>query len=99
LIQGEHEIGNGERVPDRAAPVAFGSTANCTFPPAEPDAPSVIVIRGTPLTAVHMHHDAIDGNAAENGRRVRIARDVTLAREADATLSKVPSTPQDQLNA
>jgi hypothetical protein len=43
------------RVPDRAAPVAFGSTANCTFPPPEPDPASVIVIHGTPLTAVHVH--------------------------------------------
>ena len=43
------------RVPDRAAPVAFDSTANCTFPPPEPEPPSVIVIHGTPLTAVHVH--------------------------------------------
>lgn len=43
------------RVPDRAAPVAFGSTANWTFAPPEPEPPSVIVIHGTPLTAAHVH--------------------------------------------
>ena len=47
------------RLPDREAPVVFGSTANWTFPPPEPEPPSVIVIHGTPLTAVHVHPTAV----------------------------------------
>ena len=48
------------RVPLRGAPVPLGSTANCTFPEPEPDAPSVIVIHAAPLTALHGHPPAVE---------------------------------------
>ena len=40
-------------VPDRGAPVAFGSTLNWTAPSPLPEAPPVTAIQGTWLTAVH----------------------------------------------
>ena len=40
-------------VPARAAPVALGSTLNCTVPPPDPLAPPVTVIHEALLTAVH----------------------------------------------
>ena len=65
-------------VPDRAAPVAFGSTANCTFPPPEPEPPSVIVIHGTPLTAVHVHPPDVPTETVPTPPEAGIVCDVGL---------------------
>jgi hypothetical protein len=43
------------RVPTRELPVVFAAIANCTLPLPLPDAPDVIVIQGTLLTAVQVH--------------------------------------------
>src|SRR5215212_7691963 len=42
-------------VPERAAPVVFGSTLKLTLPPPDPGEPAVTAIQGALLIAVQLH--------------------------------------------
>ena len=66
------------RVPLRGAPVPLGSTANCTFPEPEPDAPSVIVIHAAPLTALHGHPPAVETETVPTPPDPGMVTDVAL---------------------
>ena len=56
----------------------MGSTPNCTFPPPDPDAPSVPVIHGTRLTALHRHPPALETESVPTPPDAGMVCDIAL---------------------